>query len=338
LASLAKKVSASHRKILLGDQEIRIRREGIAMTKKINRGIKAHFLRNVLIVLSLVAVFVIPFALAQRTNKVRQSDGRYGSRTPSYVVRPMGVAGEVGGTPAATPSCPPSIDEGFNDITSLPGWVMINHSEPLGKSDWFQGEDTVFPAFDGAPTAYIAANFFNTSGIGTISNWLLTPVVSLRNDSTLTFYTRTEPMSTFPDRLQVRMSINGSSTNVGTGAFGVGDFFTLLLDINPTYTVGGYPETWTQFTVNLNGLPPFAVGRLAFRYFVENGGPDGTRSDYIGIDRAVYTLPCATPTPTATATPTATPGTPTPTPTPGPTGRYYPTPRPHPTPLPRPTP
>ena len=313
------------------------------MRKKTNRSIKGHFLRSVLIVLSLVAVCVIPFALAQRTNKLRQFDPRYGSRTPSRVVNPTSAGGHVGGTPTATPSCTPILNEGFDNIANLPGWVMINHSEPLGPDGWFQGLDTAFPAFDGSPTAYIAANFNNASGVGTISNWLLTAQVRLESGSRLSFYTRTE-ISQFPDRLQVRMSTNGASTNVGTGALDVGDFTSLLLDINPTYTIGGYPETWTQFTVNISGVAPGTLGRLAFRYFVENGGPNGTRSDYIGIDRAVYTIPCATPTPTATATATgtptatATPGTPTPTPTPGPTGRFNPTPRPYPTPAPRPTP
>ena len=311
------------------------------MKKQINLSINAHLLRSALIVLSLVAVCVIPFALAQRTNNLRQFDPRYGSRTPSSFVNPIRVADHVGTTPTATPSCTPIINEGFDDITNLPGWVMINHREPLGLDGWFQGTDTVFPAFDGSSTAYIAANLFNTAGVGTISNWLLTPLISLRNGSTLTFYTRTE-VSQFPDRLQVRMSTNGASTNVGTGALDVGDFVSLLLDINPTYAIGGYPETWTQFTVNIGVLQSGVTGRLAFRYFVEDGGPNGTRSDYIGIDRAVYTVSCTTPTPTptptATATPTATPtGTPTPTPTPC-TGRCTPTPRPHPTAAPRPTP
>jgi hypothetical protein len=247
------------------------------------------------------------------------------------------MGNKMGGTPTATPSCTPSLNEGFDNIMILPGWVMINHSEPLGLDGWFQGEDSVFPAFDGAPPAYIAANFNNTAGVGTISNWLLTPQLRLQSGSTLTFYTRTPAMSAFPDRLQVRMSTNGASTNVGTGALDVGDFTNLLLDINPSYAMGGYPETWTQFTVNISGTPDGTLGRLAFRYFVENGGPNGTRSNYIGIDRAVYTVPCATPapTPTASATPA---GTPTPTPTPGPTGRFNPTPRPHPTAAPRPTP
>jgi hypothetical protein len=311
------------------------------MKKQNNPDIKAHFVRTILIVLSFVAVCVIPFALAQRANSVRPFESRYGSSTPESAVNPADVAGKAEALPAVTPSCTPEINEGFDDIV-LPGWVMINHSAPVGLTGWFQDTMPPFNAFDGAPDAFIAANFNNTAGLGTISNWLLTPQVNLRSGSTLTFYTRTETPAgaVFPDRLQVRMSTNGSSTNVGTGALDVGDFTTLLLDINPDYTATGYPETWTQFTVNITGTAPGTLGRLAFRYFVENGGPDGTRSDYIGIDRAVYTPSCATPTPTATATATAsaTPGTPTPSPTAGPTGRFNPTPRPRFTPVPRPTP
>jgi hypothetical protein len=292
------------------------------MKKEVNPTIKAHLLKSSSIVLLLLAVCVIPFALAQRAYR-GQSDERYSSKTPSRVVNPTSLEG----TPM-TPSCRIVMNEGFDDITILPGWVLINHSQPLGASGWFQGNDAVFPAFDGPVDAYIGANFDNGGGLATISNWLLTPELSLQNGSTLTFYTRTVQASTslaamgtpsgvcntgpFPDRLQVRMSINGASTNVGMTAFDVGDFNNLLLDINPTYAIGGYPESWTQFTIIITGVPSGTSGRLAFRYFVEDGGPQGTRSNYVGIDRAVY---CAIPSP-----------------------RVPPTPRPQPTPAPRPTP
>jgi hypothetical protein len=52
------------------------------------------------------------------------------------------------------------------------------------------------------------------------------------------------------------MSTNRASTNVGSTATGVGDFTTLLLDINPNYTTNCYPDVWTQFTVTLSGLQP----------------------------------------------------------------------------------
>ena len=62
---------------------------------------------------------------------------------------------------------------------------------PLGLSNWFQGNDSVFPAHAGAPPAYIAANFNNTTINGTISNWLLTPEISLNNGEIVSFWTRT---------------------------------------------------------------------------------------------------------------------------------------------------
>src|SRR6266513_2095318 len=88
------------------------------------------------------------------------------------------------------PSGACTISEGFDDITNLPGWAMINHSEPLGVSDWFQGNPDVFVAHSGVPDSYIGANFENADGAGTISNWLLTPVVTITNGSQITFWTR----------------------------------------------------------------------------------------------------------------------------------------------------
>jgi hypothetical protein len=191
-----------------------------------------------------------------------------------------------------------TLNEGFDNITTLPsaGWFTQNNSVPVGTTGWFQGNSAVFPAQSGAATSYIGANFNNTTGANTISNWLVTPQLALVNGAQFSFWTRTITSNPFPDRLQVRLSTNGASTNVGTGNAGVGDFTTLLIDINPTYTVGNgpvptnYPETWTQVTLTLSGLPAGgANGRIAFRYFVEDGGPSGDNSNYIGIDTVSYT-------------------------------------------------
>ena len=100
----------------------------------------------------------------------------------------------------------------------------------------------------------------------------------------------------FPDRLQLRLSTSGASTNVGTLPTDVGDFTTVLVDINPTLTTAGFPNVWTQFTATLSGLSAPTDGRFAFRYFVTNGGPVGDNSDYIGIDDFAYT-PSAVPEP-----------------------------------------
>ncbi len=190
------------------------------------------------------------------------------------------------GTAAITPA----FSEGFDNITTLPGsgWFLQNNSIPLGSTSWFQG-GTTFPAQTGAANSYIGANFNATTGTNTISVWLLTPTIDFNNGDVIRFYTRTAAASPFPDRLQVRLSTSGASTNVGTGPTGIGVFTTLVTDINPTYTVGGYPEVWTQYTVTISGLAGQTSGRLAFRYFTENGGPTGANSNYIGIDTFSYT-------------------------------------------------
>ena len=184
------------------------------------------------------------------------------------------------------------ISEGFAVAVPLPaGWAAQNNSSPVGSTGWFQGNPGVFPAQSGPADSYIGANFNNTTGANTISNWLFLPTLSIKNGDKLTFWTRTTSGATFPDRLEVRLSGNGASTNVGAIATSVGDFATLLLSVNPTLISGpsGYPDTWTQFTATVSGLGAPTTGRVAFRYFVTNAGPSGSNSDFIGIDNVVYT-------------------------------------------------
>ena len=195
-----------------------------------------------------------------------------------------------------------SYTQNFDDITTLAGdgWVIQNNSTPVGSLGWFQGTATTatptpgpFNSYNGATNSYIAANFNSTGNTGTISNWLITPNRTLRNGDVFTFYTRKPTINAgqtdYPDRLEVRMSTNGASTNVGAGATAVGDFTTLLLSINPTLVANIYPQVWTQYTITVSGLPAPTSGRIAFRYFVTGAGALGTNSDYIGIDNVVYT-------------------------------------------------
>jgi subtilisin-like proprotein convertase family protein len=202
---------------------------------------------------------------------------------PPCVPPTSSVLSQVGGLPVATNL----INETFDAV--LPAnWAQNNLSNPIGAQlTWFQGNAAVFGANSG--TGYIAANFQNTAGTGTISNWLFAPNVTLKNGDQFSFYTRTTS-GLFPDRMQVRLSTNGASVNVGATSTSVGDFTTLLADINPSYTSTGYPTAWTKYTFTMSGLPAAGVsGRIAFRYFVEGGGPSGNNSDYIGIDDVVYT-------------------------------------------------
>lgn len=191
-----------------------------------------------------------------------------------------------------------SYTQNFDDITTLAGdgWVIQNNSAPVGSLGWFQGTATTatptpgpFNSYNGANNSYIAANFNSTGNTGTISNWLITPNRTLRNGDVFTFYTRKSSPDMYVDRLEVRLSTNGTSTNVGAGATAVGDFTTLLLSINPTLVANIYPQVWTQYTITVSGLPAPTSGRIAFRYFVTGAGALGTNSDYIGIDNVVYT-------------------------------------------------
>ncbi|HSL19477.1 MAG TPA: choice-of-anchor J domain-containing protein [Methylomirabilota bacterium] len=205
----------------------------------------------------------------------------------------------------ASPVLAQSFTEEFENITTLSaaGWAIDNNSTTIGSTSWgpiaegmtprdrgadFQGNDTVFPAFSGAPTGYIGDNFNATTGVGTISDWLMTPVVTIQNGDTVSFWTRTATGSSWPDRLQLRMSLAGTSVNCGTGPEDVGDFTTLLLEVNPTLAVGGYPEVWTQYSATIAGVGAPTQGRFAFRYYVTNGGPSGSNSNYIGVDLFEY--------------------------------------------------
>ena len=250
--------------------------------------------------------------------------------TPGPTPTPGTPAPTASPTPTATPPNPvcnlPSIGfEDFADITTLVpgGWIMTNHSTAPVGNNWFQGNTASFPSQAGAANAYVAANYQSTAGgagTETISNWLLLPPLSVTTgfNGQMSFWTRTVDTPTFPDRLQVRLSTAGNGSDVGVTPTDVGTFTTVLADINPTYTTSGYPNVWTNYVVTLPSLPTGTV-RLAFRYFVENGGPAGVNSDFIGIDTVTYKCQGGFATPTPSPTPTATP-TPSPTSTPGPNG------------------
>lgn len=179
-----------------------------------------------------------------------------------------------------------SAQEDFVDITNLPGWETDNQSTPLGTTGWLQGNVEVFNSQTGDPTAFIAANFNNTTGsTGTICNYLMPPA----NDMTeITFWTRTtiaqDGVTIYPDRLRVLYSPDGTTATGVCDNNEFGDFSEELLVINPNLSTDdhptGYPyNNWTEFTVAVPGS-----GRVAFVYHVIDGGPTGSNSNYIGID------------------------------------------------------
>lgn len=158
------------------------------------------------------------------------------------------------------------LDEGFDNIGTLAGsgWVMTNNSTPGGSSSWFQGNTGVFTSATG-DASYIGADFLSAGAGGNVDNWLITPVLSLLVNTTLTFSTRTN--GAVPgDNLEVLYSLGSANT---------ADFFSLG-------TIGtdfAYPTDWTSFIGSFSSAPLDV--RFAFRYRVTDTSVNG---DYIGLD------------------------------------------------------
>lgn len=192
---------------------------------------------------------------------------------------------------SAAPARP--LDEGFEQVATLGAglyagdWIRQNNSD-APWSIWFRGRADIFSAVDGPADSFIAQNWYATSvDHGRMSSWLLTPPVNFTVDSVFSFYTRTSEASPQADRLQVRACNSGDCSDVGTQPDDVGAFDRVVLDINPGEQVGGYPESWTRYTLTAaDGLPTSGSGRLAFRYFLNQD--DGVlRGNYVALDRVV---------------------------------------------------
>jgi len=209
------------------------------------------------------------------------------------------------------------------------GWVPINNSNPKGSSIWTQG-GAPFPIFspyssNGSYAGFIAADYLSTSGTDdVISNWLISPVITMQNGDKISFYTRTQLLpagggdsTDYGNNLEVCYNRKNDGTNVGvandpkSAAYNSntdrGDF-ELLLSINPPvynssisfweykyahstpslFVPGSYPAQWTRFEATISGLSGPHQGRFAFRYYTLDGGSNGNASA-VGIDQVIYT-------------------------------------------------
>lgn len=168
-----------------------------------------------------------------------------------------------------------ALSESFDNVAGLAGsgWVLTNNSTSPNQS-WFQGNAGIFPADSGVADSYAAASYLSTSA-GAISNWLITPMLQLDSTSVLSFVVRAAGDG-FLDTIELRLSVNGASTDVGGTDTSVGDFSTLLGSY-ASAAAGG----WDAQTFSLSGLQAPTMGRLAFRYVVADVA---TAGNYIGID------------------------------------------------------
>ncbi|GAA4732987.1 choice-of-anchor J domain-containing protein [Flavisolibacter ginsenosidimutans] len=203
-----------------------------------------------------------------------------------------------------------SFSEEFDTVSSAlaRGWQLANTSVPLGSGIWQQGGGIPpwFAPYSSAGTyaGFIGADYTSTSADqGVISNWLISPALTLQNGDKIVFYTKgwvipasATDSTDYANRLQV--SINTTSTDIVVGkGLDVGNFNTVLLDINPNYieyhtdpalySAQAYPGNWTRFEATVFGLNGPTKGRFAFRYFVENGGYNGLATG-VAIDKVSY--------------------------------------------------
>ena len=188
------------------------------------------------------------------------------------------------------------------------GWTIINANTPkdpvLSTLVWQQAGDVIpwFNAFssNGTYTGFIGASA-NTSGvllpvnvIPVVSNWLISPLITMQNGDKISFYTRTrffDAQNDYSNRLQLRVTYS-ESFDVGAGNE-PGAFTGLLLDINPAYenqrranpSPIAFPADWTRFEATITGLNQPVNGRFAFRYYISDAIAYGWG---IGLDKVEY--------------------------------------------------
>ena len=103
--------------------------------------------------------------------------------------------------------------------------------------------------------------------------------MTIENGLLFSFYTAASGQG-FPDRLEVRYSTNGASSDVGSSGASVGDFSNPLITVNPDLGLD-YPDAMAWEGAVLAGLGDRVTGRFAFRYFI----PDTSiNANFIGID------------------------------------------------------
>lgn len=217
---------------------------------------------------SFLAIFmIVGFVLVDDNNRYSKTETTGSDNTSQPIIET-----DFSATPIYTDNF-----DGANDTTALKsrGYLVYrNGPGPIGTNAiWFQGNSTVFNAFNGPTTGYVASNFNSATGNNAIDNWLVLPKVSggiLVGDS-LYFYSRSPLSSTFPDSIKVMYSEN-DSTPTGTWTL-LGRFQVNVLG---TWERRGFRAP----TASVNG-------RFAIRYGCVDGGPTGNNTDYSGIDAMV---------------------------------------------------
>ena len=167
-----------------------------------------------------------------------------------------------------------------NDTTSLIARGYLPYYRGTGPqgvtATWYQPDGTVFPAYNGAISEYVAANYNVVTGTNNIDSWLVTPALNVSAGDMISFYARSATGSTWADSIRVMYSAAGDSTPEGLNWVELGRF---KASVAGTWDYINYPVTAAGTTA-----------RFAIRYAVVNGGPSGINSNFIGVDQLdIYT-------------------------------------------------
>ena len=184
-------------------------------------------------------------------------------------------------TPVTTPITS-SYTEEFEDFSVMQakGWWMteISLTDTFGTSGWYPGTyggtktDTNFYGFyaysyQSNPFEYAYSYVPVANHSSSVSSWMFTPILVVKNGDSISFYTRGDTTGIYTDRMQVLMDTLGS-VNVGHDLESVGAYTSTLFDINPTQTAGGYPTTWKKYEYIFTGLTGSKKIRIGFRHYV----------------------------------------------------------------------
>lgn len=205
---------------------------------------------------ALLGIFLFPFLVTAQT------DVLYNSKT----------AGTSKGEPIKIERTESTVifqDDfnGDNTQTGLNarGWITLN-VDGGGTTSWFQGNPTVFSAYEGPTNGYVGQNFNGANGF-LINQWLISPPINVNAGDTLSFWHRSPDNTVFDDSIFVRYS-----TTAGT-------------------TPNDFDVTWGRYKVSNTGWARWTgtfqhsgTVRFAIQYFHTNGGPSGSYSDYFGLD------------------------------------------------------
>jgi len=157
------------------------------------------------------------------------------------------------------------VQENFDSVASLgsKGWVLNNASTPGGATNWFQGDQTQFSAFEGASESYIAANYSGAPQGGILNNWLITPEFSLAEGVVVSFWLRAAEFAGFSDQVSYGFSDGSSALSA----------FTMITP----FTVS--TDGWMRYEARIEKGAVTGNARFAVQY-----SGDADTSNYIGLD------------------------------------------------------